>query len=198
MTQKIQITPPEPTKDTYRVTNWRDYNRALVQRGSLTLWIDADVLKGWRAPAGKGKRYSDLAIQSLLCLRAAFKLPLRQAQGFMESLKTLMQLTIKVPHYTKGASFWLTYPLRPPRPGLDPGSLGISIVILKCIRKSGPGSSPGRGQYSLWDDKITITLGMRRGVKVAQPPPRHRQAAPWAGDWVGSVYRSEGLRTRFP
>jgi len=28
-------------KTTYRIRNWRDYNQSLVNRGSLTFWIDA-------------------------------------------------------------------------------------------------------------------------------------------------------------
>lgn len=44
--------------------------------------------------------YSDAAILCGLCVRAAFKLPLRQTQGFLESIKTLLELTISVPHYS--------------------------------------------------------------------------------------------------
>ena len=98
MPQRIALTPPATSK--YRVTNWPAYNRALIGRGSLTLWIDADVLRGWRAQGGKGRRYSDLAIRAALCLRAVFRLALRQTQGFLESLKRLMRLTIDVPHYS--------------------------------------------------------------------------------------------------
>lgn len=101
MAQRI----PSPTetaslKRKYRVTNWPDYNRALVSRGEATLWIDDAVLCGWRARGGKGKRYSDAAILCALSLRAVFKLPLRQTQGFLTSLKTLLGLTIPVPHYS--------------------------------------------------------------------------------------------------
>ena len=101
MAQRI----PSPTetaslKRKYRVTNWPDYNRALVSRGEVTLWIDDAVLCGWRARGGKGKRYSDAAILCALSLRAVFKLPLRQTQGFLTSLKTLLGLTIPVPHYS--------------------------------------------------------------------------------------------------
>lgn len=31
------------SKDKYKVTNWSAYNEGLKQRGSLTLWIDADI-----------------------------------------------------------------------------------------------------------------------------------------------------------
>ena len=34
-------------KKTYRVHNWSDYNRSLVERGSLNLWIDEEVVDQW-------------------------------------------------------------------------------------------------------------------------------------------------------
>ena len=85
---------------TYRVTNWCDYNRALMSRGEVTLWLDEAVLDGWRAVGGKGMRYSDAAILCALSLRAVYKLPLRQTQGFLHSLKAMLGLTIPVPHYS--------------------------------------------------------------------------------------------------
>lgn len=35
-------------KKAYRVRNWRNYNRSLIQRGSLTFWFDETVLRGWK------------------------------------------------------------------------------------------------------------------------------------------------------
>ncbi len=32
----------------YRVRNWKQYNEALVRRGSLTLGVDQDTLPAWR------------------------------------------------------------------------------------------------------------------------------------------------------
>jgi len=29
----------------YKVTNWSDYNRALINRGDLTLWVSDDVIE---------------------------------------------------------------------------------------------------------------------------------------------------------
>jgi hypothetical protein len=31
-------------KDNYRVTNWSSYNKSLVGRGDITLWIDESVI----------------------------------------------------------------------------------------------------------------------------------------------------------
>ncbi len=33
-------------KAKYRVTNWPEYDRALVQRGSLTVWFDEEFVTG--------------------------------------------------------------------------------------------------------------------------------------------------------
>jgi len=39
------------SKSRYRVTNWAEYDRALVRRGDLTLWFDAEtLLNSWTAP----------------------------------------------------------------------------------------------------------------------------------------------------
>jgi hypothetical protein len=93
-----------PQKSSYRVTNWKDYNKALVQRGSLTVWIDQQALDAWHhrgAPRwGAQFTYSDLAIQCLLTLRAVFHLPLRATQGMARSIFDLMGLTLEVPHYS--------------------------------------------------------------------------------------------------
>lgn len=80
------LSSPKPR---YRVISWREYNRALAARGSITLWIDEAVLLGWRATGGKGRRYGDAAILCALGLRAAFGLTLPQTQGFLASPKSL-------------------------------------------------------------------------------------------------------------
>lgn len=100
MARRIRTPPDSVPRPRYRVANWRDYNRALVARGSITLWIDEAVLAGWRATGGKGRRYSDTAILSALSLRAVFGLTLRQTQGFLLSLVRLLGLVIEVPHYS--------------------------------------------------------------------------------------------------
>ncbi len=100
MAQRIRKSPISKPKPRYRVTNWSEYNRALVARGSITLWIDEAVLAGWRATGGKGLRYSDMAILCALSLRAAFGLTLRQTQGLLHDLTRLLGLAIEVPHYS--------------------------------------------------------------------------------------------------
>lgn len=40
-------------KKAYRVRNWKDYNKSLVQRGSLTFWFSQDVIDQWQDYANK-------------------------------------------------------------------------------------------------------------------------------------------------
>ncbi len=73
----------------YRVRNWPEYNRALVRRGSLTLWVDEQAVQAWRDASGSGTRggrpriYADTAIECALVVKAVFHLNLRATQGFL-------------------------------------------------------------------------------------------------------------------
>ena len=73
---------PEPR---YRVTNWPDYDAALRQRGSLTVWFTEEAIAAWRAEPrttqGGQPHYSALAIMTALTMRAVFRLALRQTEG---------------------------------------------------------------------------------------------------------------------
>jgi hypothetical protein len=93
------------TKRQYRIRNWRQYNRALIGRGSLTLWIDTHATATWLdcdRPARKGRRrtYADAAILCALLLREAYHLPLRSTQGLVSSVLRLMQVSLSAPHYS--------------------------------------------------------------------------------------------------
>ncbi len=67
----------------YRIGNWSQYNEALVNQGSLTLWIEPGVLAAWKNTKKAGKRgaskqHSDLAVKILLTLKSVYRLALRQ------------------------------------------------------------------------------------------------------------------------
>jgi hypothetical protein len=93
-------------KQRYKVSNWPEYNGFLKQRGRLDFWINDDLIEHWyhaeRVFDGTGSSpvYTDLAI--LICheIRVMFKLPLRQAQGFIDSLFEMAGLPLKCPDYT--------------------------------------------------------------------------------------------------
>ncbi|WP_255521399.1 IS5 family transposase [Chromobacterium sp. ASV23] len=94
------MTKPAPKR--YRTTNWKAYNQALIQRGSLSVWFDTTM--SWQAtPQGKRGRtqtYSDVAIQFCLTIKNLFGLPLRQTIGFIQSLLKLAGLDWSVPDYS--------------------------------------------------------------------------------------------------
>ena len=92
-------------KQQYRIRNWKEYNKALVSRGSLTLWVDATSLDTWLntnrlARRGRQRLYADPAILCGLILREVYHLPLRSAQGLVCSLMRLLSLDLPVPHYS--------------------------------------------------------------------------------------------------
>jgi hypothetical protein len=93
-------------KTSYRVRNWSSYNKSLVQRGSVTVWISPEVLEGWH-PETEDKRqrggqvqYSDQAIECLLMLKAVYHLPYRQTVGFAQSILDMLNANVRVPDYT--------------------------------------------------------------------------------------------------
>lgn len=92
-------------KFTYKVRNWKDYNQSLINRGNLTIWIDDDAIAAWHSvePTGKKGRifkYSDAAIECALTLRGLLRFPLRQAQGFIEGLFSMLAVKLDVPTYS--------------------------------------------------------------------------------------------------
>src|SRR3954453_9761828 len=89
---------PRPKR---RVTNWAEYDAALRQRGSLTVWFTAEAIAAWKAaprttPGGQ-PCYSDLAITTALTLKAVFRLALRQTEGLIGSVLQLLGLALPVP-----------------------------------------------------------------------------------------------------
>ncbi len=131
-----RVHPTYKTK--YRVANWAAYDRALVRRGDVTVWVSPEAIATWE-PAGVGTRggqrkYSDLAIETALTLRLLFHLPLRQTEGFLTTLFGLMGLDLPAPDHTtlsrRGQHLDLTLRRLPTGEGthLIIDSTGLSIV----------------------------------------------------------------------
>jgi len=94
------------TKRTYRLRNWKQYNAALVQRGSLTLWVSDEMITAWRnsektGKPGKPRTYSDTAVLSMATLKEVYHLPLRATQGLMQSIMKLLGLDLPVMDYSQ-------------------------------------------------------------------------------------------------
>ncbi len=97
-----RVHPKYKTK--YRVGNWPAYERALVRRGDVTFWLSADAIAAWKpAPSGRRgaqRKFSDCAIETALTLRLVFRLPLRQAEGFLRSVLSMMRVDLDTPDHT--------------------------------------------------------------------------------------------------
>ena len=87
-----------------RAINWPEYERALIRRGDITLWLSADAIAAWTpAPSGRRggqRKFSDHGIETALTLRLVFGLPLRQAEGFLRSVLSLMNVDLEAPDHT--------------------------------------------------------------------------------------------------
>ncbi|TPE53425.1 transposase, partial [Shewanella sp. LC2] len=93
------------SKPQYKTINWKQYNQALINRGSLTFWIDEDAIAQWKAKAeqprkGRPRVFSDLAITTALMVKRVFSMPLRALQGFINSVFKLADIPLSCPHYT--------------------------------------------------------------------------------------------------
>ena len=91
-------------KTKYRIRNWKEYERGLRNRGDVTVWLSKEAIAAWTPPKngrrGGQRRYSNMAILTALTLRVVFGLPLRQSEGFLDSLLSLMGLDLKAPDHT--------------------------------------------------------------------------------------------------
>ena len=91
-------------KPRYKTTNWKQYNKALINRGSLTFWIDEEAIAEWKqnkqGKRGRPRRFSDLAITTALMVKRVFSMPLRALQGFLDSVFKLAHIPLVCPHYT--------------------------------------------------------------------------------------------------
>jgi len=124
----------------HRVTNWAEYEAALRQRGSLTVWFTDEAIRAWRAeprttPGGQ-PWYSPLAILTALTLRAVFRLGLRQTEGLIGSVLRLLGLELRVPDHTTLSRRAEGLPVPRPRSGSGPLHL---LVDSTGLRLSGPG-----------------------------------------------------------
>ncbi|MCP4039324.1 MAG: IS5 family transposase, partial [bacterium] len=85
-------------------SNWPEYDRGLIQRGDITVWLSPEAIASWKpqpnGTRGGQRKYSDLAIETAITLRLVFPLPLRQAEGFLNSLFTMMDTNLPAQDHT--------------------------------------------------------------------------------------------------
>jgi hypothetical protein len=159
-------------KRCYKVTNWRDYEAGLRQRGSLTIWFTDEAIAAWRAvprttPGGQA-RYSDLAIETSLILRTVFHQPLRQTEGLVGSLLGLMGLDLPVPDHSTLSRRARTLAVAPQvRTASGPVHL---LVDSTGVKLSGPGEwlveKHGAQRRRAWR-KLHLGVDAKTGMIVA-------------------------------
>lgn len=121
-----------------RKRNWREYNKKLVQRGSLTFLIDPKIMKTL-APRDQKKRkgrpleFSDQLILLLLMIKIHYKMPYRMLEGFTRFFFEQFK-KIKVPTYSltckraKGLSKQL-----PPLSACRPKTIIVDATGIKVL-----------------------------------------------------------------
>jgi hypothetical protein len=87
-----------------KIQNWRKYSEGLKSRGDITIWISQSAINQWlyTGPRGHGGhfRYSDHTILICRSVGMVFHQPLRQQQGFVDSVLKLKGIDLKAPDYT--------------------------------------------------------------------------------------------------
>jgi DDE family transposase len=144
--------PKTPSVVCYRICNWREYNRALINRGRLTVWFDEQVIRAWRhtEPAvgpGAPRIYADLAIECALVFKAVYRLSLRAAQGFLSSVLELVKLTLPIPDYSTVSRRQGALPVRlSSTPRACPRHVVIDATGLKVY---------GAGEWQVWKHRVS-------------------------------------------
>src|SRR3954452_9605348 len=122
-------------KQRRRVTNWAEYDAALRQRGSLTVWFTEAAVAAWRAEPrttrGGEPWYSELAILTALTLKAVFRLALRQTEGLIGSLMRLLGPDLPIPAHTTLSRRAETLEVPRPWSGPEPVHLLVDSTGLK-------------------------------------------------------------------
>src|SRR4051794_16875321 len=129
-------------KQRRRITNWAEYDAALRQRGSLTVWFTEAAVAAWAAeprttPGGQA-HYSSLAITTALTLKAVFRLALRQTEGLIGSVIRLLGLALSVPDHTTLSRRAETLEVPRPRSGSDAEPVHL-LVDSTGLKLCGPG-----------------------------------------------------------
>ena len=74
-------------KAKYRVRNWSEYNKALVNRGSITVWVSDELINSFGKQgddsAHGNQVYSNNMIELCLVLKQVYGRTLRATQGLV-------------------------------------------------------------------------------------------------------------------
>lgn len=175
-------------KAVYRIRNWAEYDRALVRRGSVTVWISEEALEKWK-PQGPRKRggqqqYSDLAIETALTIKEVFQLSNRETEGFVQSLLDLMGTGLKAPDHTTLSRRSATVPIRLPKRAQGPLTVVVDATGLKVY---------GDGEWKVRQHGISKRRTWRKVHLAIEPDSGEIQAAMFSGADVADGEMAEAL-----
>ena len=140
---------------------------------------------------GGQRKFSDHAIETALTLRLVFRLPLRQAEGFLRSVLTLMNVHLEAPDHTtlsrRSQHLDVRFHMVPANEPLHliVDSTGLSIVgegEWAAVRNGGRGSRPAR--HSRRNEPAAARRTAGRPRRSASSPGTGR--ARWRGRPPGS------------
>src|SRR5688572_15750002 len=200
--------PASRPKVLYRVKNWSAYDKALVQRGSLTFWLSDDFEKVWLYTGEKQRGgqfdYSDQAIQTMLTLKEVFHLTNRGVEGLVRSMFELLQLALPVPDHTTLPKRSKTLKVKLPKQSRGPLNLVLDSTGLKIygegewkVRKHGAskrrtwrrlhvGADPEKGEIQavlLTTNSVSDDAAVPDLLEIGRASCRERV---WVSDAAGS------------
>jgi len=122
-------------KKVYHLRNWSEYDQALVNRGSITIWIGEDAIEQWqyKGPTQRGAQfaYSDIAIECMLVVKEVYHLTNRAAEGFMRSIFSVLNIWLDVPDHSTLSRRGRTVHVRLPKRSKGPLHLVLDSSGLK-------------------------------------------------------------------
>jgi hypothetical protein len=141
-----------------RKRNWKEYNKQLIQRGSLTFLIDDSIVNSKPKNCHKNGRpqiFSDPFISMLMMVKIHFRLTYRALEGFMKYLSSLNNWECSIPSYSlicKRAAF-----IKDALPQLSKCSSATILIDASGIKIVGEGE---------WKVKIHGKQKRRKWVKM--------------------------------
>ena len=122
-------------KELYRVKNWSEYEKALVQRGSITFWLSDDFEQTWLYTGEKQRGsqfdYSDKAIEIMLTIKEVFHLTNRGVEGFVRSVFAMLNIHLPVPDHSTLSKRGKTLKVKLPRKTNESLNLVLDSTGLK-------------------------------------------------------------------
>lgn len=169
-------------KKSYRVRNWKDYNKSLVARGSITFWFSKEAMAGTNyerksGAYGRPEKYSNELILAALTLKQLFNLTLRMTEGLLRSLLELTHSSCEAPHYStlskRGKTLKVSLGVKKPTNSYHVlvDSTGIQVVgegEWKTLKH-------GRSKRQVWrklhiamnaDDQTILAMEVTDGVRL--------------------------------